>query len=483
MQRGVVATGEAKAKGFSLLVRGMEDIEEREIEWLWPAHLARGMVHILGGHPGDGKSTLTTAIAATLSNGGVWPDSTPAPSGKTLFLLGEDAPDSVVKPRLLRHGARQPMVRFIEAVQEPGGKERLFDLGKHLETLEPYIVAEGIDLLVIDPLSSFMAGARRNDEGDVRDLLQPLVKMAERTGVAVLCVMHIGKPNGTNRRAAQQLLGSTGFVGLARVVLMVAPQTSDAQDTRRVLAVVKTNIGVRPPGREFDIAGNVVAWGGECRESIETLLAGTDTTADGKVGAAAAFTRTTLEAHGGAMLSTELQRMAEMAGFSKATSRRAREQLGLQFHKGTGKTAQYHTSLPGRQPQGVNGLFNPLDTAMNNLCLPFPNTENTGCSSEQFEQPVGKQWDSRVVHQEPPMNNLCLPLPNKENAQSNSQVVQVAHVSQGEHAVAANRRIAYCDNALTAAEMATEGAWEEWLNIQHRHHDAAIGAWPMLTAH
>ncbi len=57
---------QSDSQGYSLVVRGMGDIEEREIDWLWENWLAKGMVHLLGGHPGDGKSTLTAALAATL---------------------------------------------------------------------------------------------------------------------------------------------------------------------------------------------------------------------------------------------------------------------------------------------------------------------------------------------------------------------------------------------------------------------------------
>ena len=65
----------------------------------------------------------------------------------------------------------------------------------------------GIDLIVIDPLTSIMPGIDRNAEGDTRDALTPLVKLAERCNVAIIGIAHVGKPNGTARRAAQRSLG------------------------------------------------------------------------------------------------------------------------------------------------------------------------------------------------------------------------------------------------------------------------------------
>ena len=46
-------------------------------------------------------------------------------------------------------------------------------------------MAHTLDLIVIDPLTTIMPGTDRNDEGDTRDALTPLIKLAERRNVAV----------------------------------------------------------------------------------------------------------------------------------------------------------------------------------------------------------------------------------------------------------------------------------------------------------
>jgi len=40
------------------------------IEWLWPGWLAGGKIHIIGGAPGSGKTTICMKLAAIVSSGG-----------------------------------------------------------------------------------------------------------------------------------------------------------------------------------------------------------------------------------------------------------------------------------------------------------------------------------------------------------------------------------------------------------------------------
>jgi putative DNA primase/helicase len=94
-------------------VRSLADVESRAIDWLWPGWLARGKLHLLAGHAGDGKSTLAAAFAAIGSTGGTWPDGTQAPQIRTLFVLGEDSAEDTLKPRLAQHGADMDQTFFV----------------------------------------------------------------------------------------------------------------------------------------------------------------------------------------------------------------------------------------------------------------------------------------------------------------------------------------------------------------------------------
>lgn len=57
------------------LVRALE-IEPEAIDWLWPGVLAKGKLALIVGDPGISKTQLAIRVAATVSNGGMWPAST-----------------------------------------------------------------------------------------------------------------------------------------------------------------------------------------------------------------------------------------------------------------------------------------------------------------------------------------------------------------------------------------------------------------------
>ena len=57
------------------LVRG-DTVALEPVRWLWNGFLPAGMLTILGGAPGCGKTTIALSLAATITRGGAWPDST-----------------------------------------------------------------------------------------------------------------------------------------------------------------------------------------------------------------------------------------------------------------------------------------------------------------------------------------------------------------------------------------------------------------------
>jgi putative DNA primase/helicase len=314
------------APATRLILTNLANVTPQSIDWLWPKRLARGKVHLLGGHVGDGKSTLTAWLAALLSRGGSWPDGGQAPIGRTLFLLAEDGLADTLCPRLGLHNADLAMIEHLDAVREPDGSEIAFNIRRNLPQLEAEITAKGFDLLVIDPLTSFLPNSDRNAEGDVRDLLTPLVRMTDKTGVAVLAIMHPGKPTGTQRRAVQQLLGATAFGAIARLVWMIAPTSPDPAETRRVLAVVKSNLAMRPSALEWSLSEDQpIAWHGESTLNIEALLS---PPTDQPRADAEGFLRETLA--DGPMPSEQLEHIARVAGISKATLKRAKKAAAIE---------------------------------------------------------------------------------------------------------------------------------------------------------
>jgi hypothetical protein len=313
-----------------LLVTNLADVEPKPIDWLWPDWLARGKVTVVGGHPGDGKSTLTVALACLFSEPGrTMPDGTPAPRVNSLFLLAEDSLDDTLRPRIDQLGGNPRSIEAVEAVQE-AGNERMFSLTRHLPLLEATIAESGIGLVVIDPLTSFMQGSERNDEGSVRDALTPLGKLAEKTGVAILAIMHKGKSGGGNGRThLQSLLGSTAFGAIARTVWIVERDPEDESGDRRIVGVVKSNIGYMPKplvwSREQD---GPIIWHGTSNYSMDDLLS-----ADGPEPRREADAFLTEFLAGGSKASSEVYAAGKANGLTEKQLRSASKRLGVRIQQ------------------------------------------------------------------------------------------------------------------------------------------------------
>ena len=51
------------------VIRRFSDIPQNKPEWLWEGHIPRGMLTIIAGDPGQGKSAVALDIAARVSSG------------------------------------------------------------------------------------------------------------------------------------------------------------------------------------------------------------------------------------------------------------------------------------------------------------------------------------------------------------------------------------------------------------------------------
>jgi len=354
-----VSTNGSRATGHDScpVLTCVADVEETAIRWLWPGRVPLGRITMLVGRPGEGKSFLTTDMAAHVTRGRCWPDGTACPEGSVLLISAEDDPADTIRPRLRAHGADLTRVHLLSTVRrtDADGRpyETMFTLAD-LEALESAMAARpDCRLVVIDPIGSFLGGdTDAHRDNDVRSILVPVTMLAERHDVAVLVVAHRRKSFGPS--ADDLALGSRAFTAVARAVWHL---TRDPENkARRLLLTGKSNIAPEQAGLAFTI---VAEPGG--LPSIRWESGAVDMTADDAIrrengdaddrGATAveqavAWLRDTLAE--GALPSADVLARARAQGIRQRTLERAKEQLGVRSRRTGGQgNALWHYELPG----------------------------------------------------------------------------------------------------------------------------------------
>jgi putative DNA primase/helicase len=337
------------------------DITPEPIAWLWNGWLAAGKMHVFGGAPGTGKTTISMALAATVTTGGKWPDGTSCTAGNVVIWSGEDDPADTLIPRLVLSGADLSRVFFISDIRD-GDERRSFDPARDMEPLRRKLVEiRGAKLLIVDPIVSAIAGDSHKN-AEVRRGLQPLVDLAASMRCALLGITHFSKgTSGAN--PVERLTGSLAFGALARVVLVAATHESGGEDGRnvRIFCRAKSNIGADSGGFAYDlhqaelklypgIIASAVQWGealeGEARELLSTAEASGGDDHGGALADAKQYLSDLLS--DGPLPTKTIKADASDAGHSWATIRRALKALGCEKSK-DGMDGGWAWRLPGHE--------------------------------------------------------------------------------------------------------------------------------------
>jgi putative DNA primase/helicase len=349
--------------GSRLNLLRASDLKPQAVDWIWEGWLASGKVHIFGGAPGTGKTTISMSLAATLTNGGLWPDGSKAPTGNVVIWSGEDDPVDTLLPRLLLSGADQSKIYFAADIVE-GDESRPFDPSKDLMALKQKILEIGdVRLLIVDPVVSAIAGDS-NKNAEVRRDLQPLADLAKELHCALLGITHFSK--GTSGRdPVERLTGSVAFGAIARVVMVAAKSlnTGTHNSSARIFCRAKSNVGVDGDGFEYvikesdlasheGITSSFVKWGLPLHGSAVDLLSTAEETLNSdkrEVLSEAKLLVTTLLSSG-PVQSSEVFKECDLAGYSKRTVQRAASTLGV-IRKKSGLHAGWQWSLPPKVPE------------------------------------------------------------------------------------------------------------------------------------
>lgn len=300
-------------------------------EYLLRPYLPRGMVSILGGVSGAGKTSLALDIAAALSAGrslpfaaDETPPETPAKHCTIFYLTAENDPNKVLRPRAEQMGADLEHIYFQSGASLCMGDQELFSLCRFYHP----------DLVIFDPIQSYLGqGVQMNRAEQVRPLLDNLSALAKELDMAVLLISHMSKPGPGICSALDRLLGSSDFRNAARSILIVGCDP-DHPDTR-VFAHAKNSLGIPGDSQGYHILQDgTLAYDGPVELTADRIIQQTGDVAMPRARQAntlrlAVESLEQLLSFVGWVEYTEVLRLCTRYGFSERTMRRARDTLQL----------------------------------------------------------------------------------------------------------------------------------------------------------
>ena len=343
----------SKPPADGVVIERGSDLRIVPVAWLWRDWLARGKLHLLAGAPGQGKTTIALAFAATVTSGGRWPNGASCKPGNVLIYSGEDDPADTLAPRLLASGADMSRCYFVKGTRIEG-EEQAFDPARDMDKLRKCIASMpgGIDLLIVDPIVGAVTGdSHKNTE--TRRGLQPLVDLAAECRCALIGITHFQK-GGQGTDPSMRVIGSVAFTALARVVMVAAKVQSEDDKPLRVLARAKSNIGPDDGGFEYhleqteiqtDVFASHVAWGNAVDGSARELLTDPDDDAGNDANDAATILQAELVSDCWTPADAAKKAVTRQ-GFTAKQVWSASKKLGVIRKKG-GMTAGWYWRLPG----------------------------------------------------------------------------------------------------------------------------------------
>lgn len=296
-------------------IRPACEFAPEQAEYLVEPYLPKGMITILGGVSGAGKTSLALDICARVSRG--------EGSSPVLYLTAENDPNKVLRPRAEAMGADLQRLYFQDGASYAMGDEELAVLCRSLRPA----------LIVFDPIQSYLGqGVQMNRAEQVRPLLDGLGALAKELDMAVVLISHMSKPGPGVASALDRLLGSSDFRNAARSILIVG-KDPDHPDTR-VAAHAKNSLGVPGESQQYHICENgTVAYDGPCALTADRIIRDTGDAQPRTRPAAALGTAVEVLdkqlSFVGWVEHAEVERLCARHGFSERTMQRARTALEL----------------------------------------------------------------------------------------------------------------------------------------------------------
>ncbi len=245
-----------KEKTNRFQLTNFNDIEVKEVEWLWKPYFPMGKISFIAGDPGSGKSFQTILLASIVSNGDKLPLSeVNAPKGVVIIQNGEDGAGDTIKKRLISFHANYDNIYMIDLKKEHEESRDIMlsdvsELDQLFEEIKPKLV-------IFDPITAFLGDVDMNSATKTRLLLKPIGKLAEKHNCAIVFVIHRNKGlTGSNQ--IYRLLGSIDFGGIARSIVTIAKGNDEM-----LFIHTKSNLAERGKTLAFRLIDDKIEWLGE----------------------------------------------------------------------------------------------------------------------------------------------------------------------------------------------------------------------------
>ena len=235
----------------------VEDIEEKETEWVIPSWIAKGGITLLVGDGGVGKTNLWCYLISRISGGlptmlddpDVERETPPGlvaaidyqnktitekgPNRTCLFFSKEDSTAKRLKEALEMYDADASEIHTVDIEHLNGFNYASQNLEAFIEELRPAIC-------VFDPLQAFYPhGASMSSRQQSREALDHLIRLGQMYNTAFLLVCHTNKRKTDDWR--ERISGTADLADIARSVIFTSYTELEPQHRVRYISNEKNS--------------------------------------------------------------------------------------------------------------------------------------------------------------------------------------------------------------------------------------------------
>jgi len=234
--------GHTASAGRRIVLTAASEIQPEPVVWAWEddghGRIPAGSMGLAAGREGTGKSSFAIWMAAKVTRGAL-PGSFGGKPRDVIYVAVEDSWKYTIVPRLMAAGADLARVHRAE-VQTIENDTVSLSLPADNRLLEAIITGKQVAMIVLDPLMSAISDTLDTHVNrQVRQALDPLARIADRTGAVILGIAHFSKAGGTD--VSSLITGSGAFKDVARFIFGFAAEEDD--DAGGVITQTKNSLG------------------------------------------------------------------------------------------------------------------------------------------------------------------------------------------------------------------------------------------------